>query len=171
MKRADSWTAGWRVIDHDHTEPVNILDPCEDYLWEGSGLDCSIEDSAFAYVPSRFILDRLSLTATNEGPAWKEPGRPVVFVNTRGPHEEYPQAHPFWVHKDWVQAFLQRENLALVVATRVERLSHLLVRTSQDKREITLSAAILTAEGGFRQISTPHRSPWPVDIGSWGMDE
>lgn len=94
-----------------------------------------------------------------------------MFVNTRGLHEEYPQAHPYWVHKDWVQAFLQRENLALVVATWVERLSHALVRTSHDKREITLSVAILTADGQFRQVGSPYRSPWPVDSGSWVKDE
>jgi hypothetical protein len=172
MKRAESgMTAGWRAIDYDPIEPVNIIDTCEDYLWEGNGLDCSIEESVFAYVPSRFILERLPLIPAHERPAWKEPGGRVVFMNTRGPHEEYPQARTFWVLKDWIQTFLQREKLALVVATEIERLSHLLVRTSDDSREMTLSVAILTADGQFRQVGSPFRSPWPVDDSSWVKDE
>lgn len=167
MNRAGSCeTAGWRKIGRDGSELVEVIDTCEDYSWEGNDLDCSMENSAFAYAPSQFIFNRMPLTAVDEGPAWRAPDEREVFVNTRGSHEEYPQSHPFWVRRDWLQTFLYRENLALVVATSVERLSHLLVQTPQDKREITLSAALLTSDGRFRQVDPPYRSPWPTELGS-----
>jgi hypothetical protein len=164
MKRPESWmTADWRTIGRDNATQIPIIDTCEDYVWEGNGLDCSMEESAFAYVPSQFLMDRGSLSGTDNGPGWREGCGREVLVNTRGPHDEYPQSHPFWARRDWTQAFLRRENLALVVATWFERLSHLLVQTDQDKREIVLSAAILTAGGRFLPVGAPSRSPWRIE--------
>ena len=169
MNRAESWmAANWRTIGRKNDTHVQILDTCEDFLWEGNGLDCSIEESVFAYAPSQYVMARERLDVVGEGPGWKDEHGREVFVSTQGLRENYPQSHPFWARRDWLQAFLKRENLALVVATQFERLSHQLVQTDQDRRGTVLSGAILTPDGGFRPVSTPHRSSWPIE--SWVQD-
>jgi hypothetical protein len=164
MNRTDSWMTGsWRPIGRDGGPNIPIIDTCEDYLWESSGLDCSIDGPVFAYVPSRYIFDHRALTISMDGPSWNGENGMPVFANTRESEVEYNPAHRFWVRRSWLQDFLQQEKLALVIATSFERLSHLLVRTTNDHREITLSAALLTADGNFRQVGTPIRRPWHLN--------
>lgn len=168
--REDTYmTASWRKLGFENGAEVEVIDTCKDYVWEDSGLDCSIDNAAFAYVPSQFILDREPLTLVDEGPGWKDSLGRTVLVNTRGPHQEYPEPHLFWARRDWLHAFLARENLGLVVATSFERLSHLLVHTTNEGRETTLSAALLTADGRFGPVGAPWRSPWPLD--DWAEDD
>jgi hypothetical protein len=47
-----------------------IITTCEEYLWEGSILDCSIGESVQVVLPSTFIQEALTLRIDASGPSW-----------------------------------------------------------------------------------------------------
>lgn len=93
-----------------------LVSSVETYTWEGSLLDCSINSSATATLPSRFITEREQLTVCDAGPSWKDASGELAFT-TVGRRS----LHGFLVAKAWLQEFLTSHDLELVMAGWQER--------------------------------------------------
>lgn len=112
-----------------HADPViveaageifEMTSTVEDYLWEGSLYDCSINDSVSASLPSTFIRERSSLTLDAHGPALLE-NRNIVFTNFLPPGRGRQRG--FLVRAAWLSAFMKAHNLELMAASSMLRWS------------------------------------------------
>ena len=90
----------------------------EDYLWEGSLYDCSIDDSVSAALPSTFIRSRCSLTLDEHGPSWSDNGR-VVFTNYLNSGRDRQRG--FLVRASWLSAFMEAYDVELLAAASTLR--------------------------------------------------
>lgn len=108
---------------HRHAEPnpgdhgLPLVSTIETYRWEGSILDCSINESVSATIPSTFIQAKATLTFDAAGPSWLQDGQ-VVFTNLT---EEAHGGHGFLVRASWLEGFLKAHSLELIGATWCER--------------------------------------------------
>jgi hypothetical protein len=110
---------------HDALEPLELdgrsfelVSPIEGYAWEGSILDCSIEDSASAVLPSTFVQQEVGLTFNTAGPSWSLPDGQPVFVYLEGPDID---GRALLVRASFLADFLGKRGLALVILHDLER--------------------------------------------------
>lgn len=103
-------------IEDDGTT-FELVHTVEDYLWEGSLYDCSINDSVSASLPSSFIRSRAALTLNENGPAFLDDGE-IAFTNylTSG-----DRGRGFLVRASWLKTFMKKHNLELVAASHTLR--------------------------------------------------
>lgn len=94
-----------------------LVHTVEDYLWEGSLYDCSINDSVSASLPSTFIRSRCTLTLNERGPAFLDDGK-VAFTNYLTPGD---RGRGFLVRASWLKTFMTAHNLELVAASHTLR--------------------------------------------------
>jgi hypothetical protein len=109
--------AEWR--EYGDSNVIRLVATAESYAWEGSILDCSIEQTAFASLPSTFIQERASLRPRVDGPSWETDSGEVVFVNRQVNDNDNDRA--LLVKADWLSTFLQRHHLVLVASGWFER--------------------------------------------------
>jgi hypothetical protein len=94
-----------------------LVSSVETYCWEGSILDCSINDSVVADAPSTFIQSRSKLAFDPAGPSWMADGQ-VVFTNLT---EDHHDGRGLLVRASWLANFLKDHDLELVGASWHER--------------------------------------------------
>jgi hypothetical protein len=116
----------------------------ETVSWEGSLLDCSIRDTAFAATPSSFIQRRSTLVLDERGPCWLA-GDQVVFTNY------YDDASPdrrraLLVRASWLRKFLHDHDLELVGSSWHQRWSVHEHATHGDPWENVYAAVRLDAD-------------------------
>lgn len=99
-------------------EIYDMAHPIEGYTWEGSLLDCSIEESATAVLPSTFVQDRAHLTFDVRGPSWILPdGRPgFVHLEHTGTN-----GRTLLARASVLSDFMRERGLSLVVLHNFER--------------------------------------------------
>ncbi len=99
-------------------DSFRVAPTVENYCWEGSLQDCSINDTVSASLPSAFIRSRSKLEFDERGPSWTEVGE-VAFVNLG--HSEEERQRGFLVRGDWLSRFMKDHNLDLVVGASTLR--------------------------------------------------
>ena len=103
----------WRPIqNYWNEEPIDSLEVSpswEEYLWEGSISDCSIDDSVEAWCPSPILFKAGALTWLPGTREWQDStGTSVAqFAETRG-------HRALLVREDWLQRTLRKADLAMV---------------------------------------------------------
>jgi hypothetical protein len=95
-----------------------IVASTETVAWEGSVLDCSIEETAMAVAPSSFVHARSSLTLDERGPSWLANGE-VIATNYR--IRTGDRGHAFLVRASWLGRFLGAHDLELLITGWHER--------------------------------------------------
>lgn len=96
-----------------------LVPAVETYCWEGSLLDCSIEASVSAALPSTFIQARSTLRTDARGPCWLDSGGVPVFTNLSSRPDGRDKA--FLVRANWLKTFLEDHQLELMIASWFER--------------------------------------------------
>ncbi len=99
-------------------ENFKLIHTVEDYLWEGSLYDCSINDSVSASLPSTFIRSRSTLTLDERGPALLDDER-VAFINYLLPDRDRQRG--LLVRASWLSSFMMKHNLELVATSHMLR--------------------------------------------------
>ena len=102
----------WRTIRNFRGEDISSLEVCpawEEYLWEGSIRDCSIEDQVQAWCPAPILFNAGSLTWLPGRRDWQDSiGTSVAqFVEIRG-------HRALLVREDWLLRALRKAGLAMV---------------------------------------------------------
>ena len=111
---------------HDKLRPVSIdgaslqaVPTVEQYMWEGSILDCSIGDSATTMLPSTFFQQAARLSFDMRGPSWLAADSTPTFAY----YEEAGDAsRALLVRAAFLRNFLAANKLALVVLHWLERM-------------------------------------------------
>ena len=88
---------------------LEVMPAWEEYLWEGQGLDCSLEDGVSAWLPARILFQAGCLAWKPGTREWCDPaGVPVAqFVEAR-------RQSVLLVREDWLRQTLRKVNLAIV---------------------------------------------------------
>ena len=89
---------------------LEALPAWEEYLWEGKGLDCSLEDGVRAWFPAHILSQAGCL-------AWK-PGTREWCDSSGAPVAQFVEANGqsvLLVREDWLRRTLRKVNLAMVV--------------------------------------------------------
>ena len=93
-------------------------DVVEDYTWESSSLDCSLDHTASASAPSAFVQERAGLRWDGGAPEWRANGEAVAaFVGELG----FSSSGGLLFKENWLRSFLRDHGLALVVVSSGER--------------------------------------------------
>ena len=102
---------GWTTGDDRDRLPHAVAPTYDQYFWENSGYDCSIDDTIAITLPGDLLIEGLGLRwQGSEGAFVDESGTVVAFdpsVQTSGPGA-------LVVARDRLMEFLKRERLALV---------------------------------------------------------
>lgn len=122
----------------------NLVSAVETYCWEGSLLDCSINESVFATLPSTFVQARSNLLLDERGPCWLDHSGAVVFTNFGDSSDR--RGRGMLVRRHWLQAFLEDHDLDLVIASWTERRFLDSVNTHTHRFEDVVSAARIDAQ-------------------------
>ncbi|MBT2455331.1 hypothetical protein [Streptomyces sp. ISL-86] len=111
---------------HDALRPVSIggrsfevVPTVEQYTWEGSILDCSIDESATAVLPSTFIQQAARLNVDMRGPSWLDATGTPMFTYYE---EQGNDSRAFMVRKSFIQHFLVTHQLELIALHWYERM-------------------------------------------------
>lgn len=123
---------GWSLNDcgHRHAElrdldleghTWKLVNTTESTGWEWSALDCSIEGSVAATVPSSFIQSRAQLTHDDRGPSWSADGE-TVFTNY-GRRRDLDIGHALLARADWLAEFMTTHDIEMVAASWHERMN------------------------------------------------
>lgn len=147
----------WRVIETNGMN-VDVADVCEDYMWEGSGYDCSIGESVKATLPSTFILNRSDLRAANGGRHLLDENGSTVVLNGQ---ERSLSRQVAYFRLDWLVDFSNRHNLALLLLVWSDRLLVDTKRTGKFPRAEERSSAVLLSNGSLKQVAKERQ----VEIG------
>jgi hypothetical protein len=107
----------FQVIEVDG-DTYDIANPVEGYTWEGSLMDCTIEESAAAVLPSTFVQIRARLTFDVRGPSWPLPdGCPAfVYLERKG-----TDGRALLVPASFLSDFLHERELTLMALHDFER--------------------------------------------------
>jgi hypothetical protein len=128
----------------------------EQYMWEGSLLDCSIGESASTVLPSTFIQQAAGLSFDMRGPSWLDTDGKPVFSYYEDPGNA---SRTLLVRADFLRAFLQEHKLELVVLHWFERIELNDRYDGQHPRVYVTTNARLTA--GLRlHTETPERNEY-----------
>ncbi|MER5261548.1 hypothetical protein ABTZ99_05615 [Actinosynnema sp. NPDC002837] len=111
---------------HDKLREVDIGDKhfrivatVEEYAWEGSILDCSIEETASTVLPSTFIQQAAGLTFDMRGPSWLDAeGAPVFTYYEQGEND----SRALLARASYLREFLAEDKLELIVLHWFERM-------------------------------------------------
>ncbi|GAC1381859.1 MAG: hypothetical protein NVSMB48_10760 [Marmoricola sp.] len=106
-----------QVPEYAESLPATVS-PVEEFTWEGSTLDCSIETSATATLPSAFIQHNTTLSFDTRGPCWLDASGTPVFTNHQIPGSNN---RAFLVRASFLREFMAKHGLALVVTLWFER--------------------------------------------------
>lgn len=101
------------------SKTFHTVSPVEHFIWEGGILDCSIDSSVEATLPSSYIQVEGDLDFDVRGPSWFDETGVAVFTNYRdadGP------GHGFLVRASYLQSFLEEHNFELLVIHWFERI-------------------------------------------------
>jgi hypothetical protein len=96
-----------------------VVPTVEKYGWEGSILDCSINETASAVLPSTFIQQAARLTFDMRGPSWLAADGSPVFTYYE---EESDDSRALLVQETFLRKFLEENKLELVVLHWFERM-------------------------------------------------
>jgi len=131
----------------------------EQYMWEGSLLDCSIGESASTVLPSTFIQRAAGLSFDMRGPSWLDAdGRPVFTY-----YEEPGNAsRALLVRADFLQGFLTKHKLELIVLHWFERMELNDRHDGNHPRTWVTTNARLTASLRLH-VDTPKRTEYGMD--------
>jgi hypothetical protein len=95
-----------------------IVPTTETVAWEGSLLDCSIQDTVSARMPSSFMYARTELLLDERGPSWMEYGEVVA---TNYGDESRDRSRALLVRDTWLSRFLHAHRLELVISSWHQR--------------------------------------------------
>ena len=102
----DGWTKG-----RDSTIPKSVLVSAARYVWEGSGYDCSLEDTISIQLPCPWLIDQIGLNwGGKEGYFLDSEGKLVVYdpsVDEKGPSV-------LLANRRLLERFLERSGYRLV---------------------------------------------------------
>lgn len=96
-----------------------VVPTVEQYIWEGSILDCSIGESAKTVLPSTFIQQAAALTFDMRGPSWLDAsGAPVFTYYEEAGNDSYA----LLVKASFLRAFLAGHKLELIMLHWFDRM-------------------------------------------------
>jgi hypothetical protein len=144
----------WRTIG-EGDEAAVVINATEDYRWEGNILDCSIEESVSATMPSRFVLQTGNLKMSTNGPSWTDDSGTVVAVYYSAPQAHEEHAHTLYVRTDWLCQFLTDQDLVLAMVCRYERRLADAERTYLRPYETVWTAAVYQPYGSLTAAGQP----------------
>jgi len=131
---------------HDQPEPrqldsetFNITSAVEKYQWEGSLLDCSINETVSLSLPSTLVRSTFRLRFDPHGPSWADPqGRPaLVYYRLQG-----VDAHALLIRSDLLARVLSEHHLELVARHWWQRHYAINMDTPRASVESTTAARI-----------------------------
>ncbi|WP_409186516.1 hypothetical protein F9C11_20695 [Amycolatopsis sp. VS8301801F10] len=96
-----------------------VVATVEQYVWEGSILDCSIGETARTVLPSTFIQQAAGLTFDVRGPSWQDAASTPVFTYYE---EEGNDSHALLVRASFLRKFLAENELEFIVLHWFERM-------------------------------------------------
>lgn len=125
-----------------------VIPASEHYTWEGGILDCSIEESATAVLPSTYVQRATSLSFDMRGPSWVDANGQPAFAHYWEPGNG---SHALLVKASYLRSFLAERDLAVIVShwfhrmrlgdddgrerAYVERSTHALLSATLDLQE------------------------------------
>ena len=108
----DAADISWEPIRADNgwtTTGLEVLPAWEEYLWEGSVEDCSIEDAVRAWFPVPTLFQAGCLVWKPGSRAWRDPSGATVAQ-----FAEDNRQSVLLVREDWLRQTLRKLNLAIV---------------------------------------------------------
>jgi hypothetical protein len=96
-----------------------LVQTFEAYSWEGSILDCSIDETVLVSAPAFFVRSRADLIGDDCGPSWRDSDGRIVFTNLS---DRSGRIRMFMVRADWLQKFLSTNALELIASIWYRRL-------------------------------------------------
>lgn len=145
------WTPHNCYHKHSDLRPVELDDQLwelvptvESYMWEGNVLDCSIGEPVFADLPSTFIQERSELVFDDKGPCWLDAKGKIVFTSTGS--EIGWRNRALLVRSSWLQEFLVKHSLEIVIGSWFERCYLDAEQTRTHRYENVYSAARVDAK-------------------------
>ena len=159
----------WRTVGKDG-ETVEVVDATEDYSWEGNILDCSIEETVTAKMPSRFVLQQAGLAMSTNGPSWTDSSGTVVAVFHDAPKDHEEHANTLYPRTNWLRRFLNDLGLAVAIVCRYERRLTDSHSTYRHPYETTWCAAVYDADGKLTKAGPPLTQLGPDPEDDDGID-
>ena len=127
----------------------------EDYTWEGSIWDCSIEDSVHALLPSAYLQQSAGLQWDGNSRSWLSEGDPVICNIELG--VQRANANLLVAREDWLQTFLKDCDLAIIYGVKGERQHRDGPPEEYEWLEFNLSGAYDSASLTHGESETAHK--------------
>ena len=100
------WTTGGRA-----NIPVDVLVATDAYSWESGGFDCSLDDTVYIRLPSRFLARGLNTSRMSVEGQWIDASREVVAVD---PSTANTGPSVLLVRKNALLSFLADQELSIL---------------------------------------------------------
>ncbi len=153
----------FRTLDVE-SRSFKLVATAETVSWEGNLLDCSINETVFAAMPSTFVQSRAELVLDERGPSFLD-GSEVVFTNYDPAGRQIQRA--LLVKGTWLSRFLRDHDLELVASSWHQRwavydsaVDRAGSEEERDPRENVYAAASVNAALNVH-LADVIREPWP----------
>jgi hypothetical protein len=117
---ASEYPPGWDAVrpERDAEPGYEVLPAWEGYMWEGGSLDCSLQESIHAAVPTRLLYDSQQPAWVAGTKSWRDETGTIVVRHVGGDGEH----SALLVRETWLKAALKRGGWTLVIGRLGEKM-------------------------------------------------